>query len=504
MENDDNTPSQTLKCATTTSLKFVVIFLTLIQYIRSLYQSQSMKSNLKVQLKTDALNHSVILESANFLTDTSHTYDIPSYSIDSIANLINQLVYIPGLILIYDPVKDRIHVYSIAPPSLQVRKYCFRCDTHIPIIVQALWQFSHLSPRSKPVQIFLSESDFPYVNMEHFEATKNQLSYANEGNATISVFSPWLQFGSVPRNSTWFPNVYVFPFLNFLKCLTEWNAFHMNHGNNSLQSPSDTICNSWELPLRDLPWESLSPTLFWRGQDYAFLHTLSSNHFENLYRVPEIPFFPRRLLTELSKNYSWINVAWSHNSAWISPIEHALYRYQIDVGGAGGTSWTGTINKLAMPGLLFHHETPSKDWFYDDLKAWEHYIPILTDLSDLDSKYKWAEENQGKAKEIAENATKFVRKLFSYSNLQTTYEKYFGHNGLLYNISHAYNAHNITSLEAILTTFTARWNFELNEVVICSRQFCDIKHRPRIFVRIFMDGKFNAKSIRKPHRFGMF
>lgn len=40
----------------------------------------------------------------------------------------------------------------------------------------------------------------------------------------------------------------------------------------------------------------------------------------------------------------------------------AKYKYHIDIGGGGGTSWTGTIQKLALPGLLFHHETPTKDY----------------------------------------------------------------------------------------------------------------------------------------------
>ena len=35
--------------------------------------------------------------------------------------------------------------------------------------------------------------------------------------------------------------------------------------------------------------------------------------------------------------------------------ELAQYKYHIDLGGGGGTTWSGTIEKLALPGLLFHH-----------------------------------------------------------------------------------------------------------------------------------------------------
>jgi Glycosyl transferase family 90 len=504
IENDVNAPSQTQKSSTCISLKNVIIFLTLLQYIRSSYQSQAMKANFKLQLKNNASNHSVNPESATAFMEGSHNYKILLYSIESIANLVNQLVYLPGLILIYDPSKDRIHVYSIAPPWLRAHKHCFRCENHIPVVVQALWKFPRLLPSNKPLQIFLSESDFPYVNMESFEEVKNQVSYSSQGNATMSVFCPWLQFGSVPRNSTWFPNVYAFPCLDFIKCLMEWNSFCITNGNKTFQRSADMICNSWKLPQNDVPWETLHPKLFWRGKDYGFLHTLSFKHFENPYLVPEIPFLPRQLLMAMSTNYSWINASWSDQLTWISLDEQKLYKYHIDVGGAGGTSWTGTINKMAMPGVLFHHETPSKDWFYDNLKAWDHYIPIRTDLSDLKLQYEWAENNQEKARGIAENATSFVKNLLSYSNLQKLYERYFGHEGILHNIIDAYTADSFSTLEIIITNYTNQWNFNLHEVVRCSRQWCDIQSRPKKFLRMKMDADQKSRFIRNKSEFGKF
>ena len=48
-----------------------------------------------------------------------------------------------------------------------------------------------------------------------------------------------------------------------------------------------------------------------------------------------------------------------------------------------GTTWSGTIQKLAMPGLLFHHETEVKDYLFDLIKPYEHYVPVRRDLADL-------------------------------------------------------------------------------------------------------------------------
>ena len=43
------------------------------------------------------------------------------------------------------------------------------------------------------------------------------------------------------------------------------------------------------------------------------------------------------------------------------------YKYQIDIGGAGGTTYTGTISKLSMPGVLLHHETATVDSYHHSL-----------------------------------------------------------------------------------------------------------------------------------------
>lgn len=146
----------------------------------------------------------------------------------------------------------------------------------------------------------------------------------------------------------------------------------------------------------------------------------------------------------------WINVKFASISSKglkISPAEHpeyvklqelgimaigervnmtaqAGYKYHIDLGGGGGTTWTGTIEKLALPGLLFHHVTPTKDWFHDLLVPWQHYVPVNTDLSDLRNKFEWAESHPREAKQIAEQGTQFARWMGSREGFARLYEDY--------------------------------------------------------------------------------
>jgi len=144
---------------------------------------------------------------------------------------------------------------------------------------------------------------------------------------------------------------------------------------------------------------------------------------------------------------------------YVNMTQQARYKYHIDLGGGGGTTWTvsiyillssllfirsiriqlnliyiyflhphsiqGTIEKLALPGLLFHHVTPTKDWFHDLLVPWEHYVPVNEDLSDLKSKYEWAQKHPREAKNIAENGTRFARWMGTVEGFSQLYEQHF-------------------------------------------------------------------------------
>ena len=109
----------------------------------------------------------------------------------------------------------------------------------------------------------------------------------------------------------------------------------------------------------------------------------------------------------------------------MSSEEMARYRYHIDLGGGGGTTWEGTIQKLALPGLLFHHVTAATDWYDEHLVPWVHFVPVMEDLRDLRERFEWAERHPDRARNIARAATDFVRRLGTPEGMDEMYRRHF-------------------------------------------------------------------------------
>ena len=93
------------------------------------------------------------------------------------------------------------------------------------------------------------------------------------------------------------------------------------------------------------------------------------------------------------------------------------YKYLLDLGGGGGTTWSGLLPRLSMPGVLFHHETKTMDSYFSLLKPWKHYLPLDEDLGNFDELVHWVEKHPNEAKAISDNASEWVREFRKMPNL---------------------------------------------------------------------------------------
>ena len=78
-----------------------------------------------------------------------------------------------------------------------------------------------------------------------------------------------------------------------------------------------------------------------------------------------------------------------------------------------------------MPGLLFHHQAPTKDYIHDIIKPWVHYIPVREDLMDLKERYDWAESHPEEARGMSERATALIKNLGTTEGFEEMFRIYY-------------------------------------------------------------------------------
>jgi len=97
------------------------------------------------------------------------------------------------------------------------------------------------------------------------------------------------------------------------------------------------------------------------------------------------------------------------------------YAVLIDIEGFG---YSGRVKHLLhshRPLILI--DRPFKEYYYEYLKPWIHYIPVLNDCSDLIDKIRWALNNTEAATKIAENAYEFSQKYLTREACYTQWNK---------------------------------------------------------------------------------
>lgn len=90
----------------------------------------------------------------------------------------------------------------------------------------------------------------------------------------------------------------------------------------------------------------------------------------------------------------------------IDGVDIARNKYLLVLGGGDAGSqihWAlSSLSVILMPPIVFYSTTTL------GLKAWEHYVPVAPDLSDLEEKIEWCIANDDNCREIAENAKTYV------------------------------------------------------------------------------------------------
>ena len=136
--------------------------------------------------------------------------------------------------------------------------------------------------------------------------------------------------------------------------------------------------------------------LFWIGQ--------LSNHIRENF-IKDYSKHPKVKAIALTSNWGH---APGYDKDYASLPDHCDYKYLIDMEGNGYSARVKFLMHSRRP--IFYQKRMWNEYWFWDIKEYKHYIPVANNLSDLDEKIDWAENNPDKCKDIADNAADFAAK----------------------------------------------------------------------------------------------
>ncbi|MBQ3335854.1 MAG: hypothetical protein IJG80_00435 [Selenomonadaceae bacterium] len=142
-----------------------------------------------------------------------------------------------------------------------------------------------------------------------------------------------------------------------------------------------------------------------RCREAAAKHWQDSHAF---WRGSRVTSFSRTCLFELGKKFpQYLKIEDSSRGGQFVPMtEQAKYKYLIDT---RGNSWSSRLQTLLKLGrVIFIADRPCREWYFDRLRPWEHYVPIKEDMSDLIEKICHMERCPELYEKIVGNMREFV------------------------------------------------------------------------------------------------
>ncbi|KAL7429109.1 hypothetical protein ACHAXM_001540 [Skeletonema potamos] len=287
--------------------------------------------------------------------------------------------------------------------------------------------------------------------------------------------APILQFGSGFAHPDVMPTMVTMPLWPHLKCFETFRYDGKVCNKFSPVSAKNRFGIYFAEEEKRI-YDNMIPQIIWRGSDYPFLNCRQGGGSKWNIKAMDVPGGPKNqvgfvkglvhlwgqlnprwkavtlsLQAELdAKNLNqnevkpWVDFKFTSRpgesqrwegfvknganivaNGYIDAKELSSFKYHADFGGGGGTTWKGSLVKLALPGVLFHHETPSYDYFHEELIPFVHYIPVSTELEDLREKYEWAEKHPDEARAISEAGTAFIKYMTSAEYWTRSFDRFF-------------------------------------------------------------------------------
>lgn len=169
-------------------------------------------------------------------------------------------------------------------------------------------------------------------------------------------------------------------------------------------------------------WEARDAVVLWRGNRSGIgktvTETMSPQDPELIQRVRmcliarDLPgtdiFFAvgSRWPASLAERYRAAGIAsgFIDESAWLGR------KFAIDVDG-NANAFSNLFIRMLYGCCVIKIASPFgfRQWYYEDLEPWTHFVPVAADLSDFADKIRWCQQNDDACRAIAANAQNFAR-----------------------------------------------------------------------------------------------
>ncbi|KAK7051881.1 CAP10 domain-containing protein [Favolaschia claudopus] len=171
----------------------------------------------------------------------------------------------------------------------------------------------------------------------------------------------------------------------------------------------------------DVPWEGKKGQLYWRGMSNGGMIIDSNYHHYARFKLIDIGRAHPALMDVAITLFAETLCGEGCNRTAImeeynitkegQPRENLYnYKYAMDV---DGTTFSGRFLGLLRSGSLVFKSTIFEEYFNDWIRPYEHYIPVLPDLSDLVEKIEWANANPEEAHSIQLRGAEVARRVMT-------------------------------------------------------------------------------------------
>ena len=171
----------------------------------------------------------------------------------------------------------------------------------------------------------------------------------------------------------------------------------------------------------NVPWDDRSDEIVWRGsvngtghwsvdpEKVALPGMMQRLHMAHQCKALGIDF--RFVVKPVAHDYPVLKNG-GFLGDFIPTHDWAGKKYAIDIDGFTN-AWCNFMQRMKLGCCVLKVDSPFgyRQWYYDRIKPWEHFVPIKADLSDLQQQVDWVYTHADKAREIAANAQDFARSM---------------------------------------------------------------------------------------------